>query len=344
MIVTLSSSGLMALYGVYCRSYRWVEVGEVTQLYLYPLKSGQALSVPEVECGLLAPGLGDLQDRGFMVVTSQGRGVDLRSGHDRLVLIQLEHLGQASWRLSAPGVEPCTFTAPQDSGEEEVEEVTFSHLDTTVSGADCGEAPASWVSNFLGAELRIIQHKRSDQSTRKARPKYTRTYPRTFLTNCVPSYADVTPYMVTSDKSLLDLNSRLPEHIAREVTQVTFRPNMVVGGSDLAAWEEDRWVGEVRLGGAVLTYSKDCTRCTATKINPVTGELYPENQPLAALKEFRQHEGGHRIIRRAVGDSPIFGMHYTLLTPGYNTRAPGWGESFKAQYLQERFVSETPSG
>ena len=119
---------------------------------------------------------------------------------------------------------------------------------------------------------------------------------------------------------------------------------MVVGGPGLSAWEEDRWVGEVRLGSAVLTYSKDCTRCTATKINPATGELYPDNQPLAALKEFRQHEGGHRIIRRAVGDSPIFGMHYTLLTPGYNTRAPGWGESFNAQYLQERFVSETPSG
>ena len=139
-----------------------MEVGEVTQLFLYPLKSGKALSVAEVECGLLAPSLGHLQDRGFMLVTSEGRGVDLRSSHDRLVLIQLEHLGQASWRLSAPGVVPCTFTAPQDrEGEEEEEERTFSHLDTTVSGADCGDAVATWVSQFLGADLRIIQHKRS---------------------------------------------------------------------------------------------------------------------------------------------------------------------------------------
>ena len=122
--------------------------------------------------------------------------------------------------------------------------------------------------------------------------------------------------MVTTAPSLASLTSRLPQDIASQVTQETFRPNMVVGGPSLAAWEEDSWVGELRLGEAVLTYSKDCTRCSATRINPVTGGLYPDCQPLAALREFRQHEGGHRIIRRAVGDSPIFGMHYTLLTPG----------------------------
>ena len=165
---------MLAVYGVYCRSYRWVEVGEVTELYLYPLKSGKALSVTEVECGLLAPGLGDLQDRGFMLVTSQGRGVDLRSGHDRLVLIQLEHMGQGSWRLSAPGVEPCTFTAPHDSGEEREEE-NFSHLDTTVSGADCGEAAARWVSQFLGADLRIIQHPRWRADNRNNKTFQTKT-------------------------------------------------------------------------------------------------------------------------------------------------------------------------
>ena len=70
--------GLIACHGVYCRSYRWQRVGEVSQLYLYPLKSGKALSVDEVECGLLAPSLGGVQDRGFMVVTTRGTGVDLR--------------------------------------------------------------------------------------------------------------------------------------------------------------------------------------------------------------------------------------------------------------------------
>ena len=153
------ASSLLTCYGLYCKRYRWVKVGEVAELYLYPLKSGKALSVREMECGLLAPSLGEVQDRGFMVVTTRGTGVDLRCGHDRLVLIQLSHLGHGQWELSAPGQEPCTFTAPYD-GEEEVEEITFSHLDTTVSGADCGDDPSAWISQFLGAELRLIQHKR----------------------------------------------------------------------------------------------------------------------------------------------------------------------------------------
>ena len=77
--------------------------------------------------------------------------------------------------------------------------------------------------------------------------------------------------MVTTQPSLLDLTSRLPDHIGREVSQATFRPNMVVTGAGLVAWQEDGWVGEVRLGeSVVLTYSKDCTRCTATKVRAGT--------------------------------------------------------------------------
>ena len=93
-------------------------------------------------------------------------------------------------------------------------------------------------------------------------------YPKTFPENTVPMFADVTAYMLTTSASLGDLRSRLPSNIAPEVDQRTFRPNIVVGGGSLRAWEEDTWVGEVRIGGAVLTYNKDCTRCAGTKVGP----------------------------------------------------------------------------
>ena len=79
-------------------------------------------------------------------------------------------------------------------------------------------------------------------------------------------FADVTAYMLTTSASLQDLRSRLPGHIASEVDQRTFRPNIVVTGASLRPWEEDTWVGEVRIGEAVLTYNKDCTRCVGTKV------------------------------------------------------------------------------
>ena len=46
-----------------------MRVGEVTQLYLFPLKGGQALSVQELECGVRGPRRGDILDRGFMIGT-----------------------------------------------------------------------------------------------------------------------------------------------------------------------------------------------------------------------------------------------------------------------------------
>ena len=158
-------------------------------------------------------------------------------------------------------------------------------------------------------------------------------YPETFPVTTVPMFADVTAYMLTTSASLQDLKSRLPGHISPEVDQRTFRPNIVVSGASLRPWEEDTWVGEVRIGEAVLTYNKDCTRCVGTKINPNTGSLYEDDEPLTTLKKFRQHDKytftffsfhnflfflvrSHQIIRRAVGDSPVFGMHYGVIKKG----------------------------
>ena len=50
-----------------------MRVGQVTQLYLFPLKGGQALSVPELECGHRGPRRGDILDRGFMIGTDDVR-------------------------------------------------------------------------------------------------------------------------------------------------------------------------------------------------------------------------------------------------------------------------------
>ena len=112
----------------------------------------------------------------------------------------------------------------------------------------------------------MIQHPPSELSARKARGKYLKTYPRTFPESCVPTFSDVTPYMFTTEPSLLDLRSRLPVHVAPHVSQVNFRPNIVINGDQLQPWEEDRWVGEVMVGNTVFSYNKTCTRCLLTTV------------------------------------------------------------------------------
>ena len=49
--------------------------------------------------------------------------------------------------------------------------------------------------------------------------------------------------------------------------QRSFRPNLVVAGP--AAWAEDTWTGEVRVGRAVLQYNKPCTRSVENRTEEV---------------------------------------------------------------------------
>ena len=60
--------GLMTAF-LYWRKHRWVKIGKVEELYLYPLKAGAALSVEDFDCFVLGPRHENILDRGFIVGT-----------------------------------------------------------------------------------------------------------------------------------------------------------------------------------------------------------------------------------------------------------------------------------
>jgi len=106
----------------------------------------------------------------------------------------------------ASGVEPCTFDLEETAAEEQ----SVRFLDIKVRGRDCGDKPADWLTKFMGEPLRLFKHDLTDDTRRLARPKYKKLYP-VLTDDCVPMFADVTPYLVTSGPSLRDLNSRLDD-------------------------------------------------------------------------------------------------------------------------------------
>ncbi len=73
----------------------------------------------------------------------------------------------------------------------------------------------------------------------------------------------------------------------------------------------------LRLGAStVLRFSKPCTRCPAVTVNPVTGVMRPDGEPLRTLKSVE-----HRLVkeasrRKVLGTSPIFAVNFSLQTPG----------------------------
>ena len=103
-----------------------------------------------------------------------------------------------------------------------------------------------------------------------------------------------------NDASVEDLNSRLPEGTKSSI-HLQFRPNFVVKGDNLKAYEEDKWTW-VKIGETIFqivkpcvrydlqTFAHDCLyffnayRCMITTVNPLTGERDKNMEPLKTLK------------------------------------------------------------
>ena len=92
-------------------------------------------------------------------------------------------------------------------------------------------------------------------------------------------FTDGFPWLLISQASLDDLNSRLPTPLPMN----RFRPNIVIDG--VPAYAEDS-VDEFRMDGVTLTPVKACTRCAIPTTDQMTGER-ESDEPLRTLREYR---------------------------------------------------------
>jgi len=96
-------------------------------------------------------------------------------------------------------------------------------------------------------------------------------------------FSDLTPFMLMTESSMDDLNSRTPN--GEQFNIKNFRPNFVVTGT--SPYDEDSW-NRVRIGdNTEFTNVKSCTRCLLTTINYQTGEKHPKEEPLRTLRSYR---------------------------------------------------------
>jgi uncharacterized protein YcbX len=115
------------------------------------------------------------------------------------------------------------------------------------------------------------------------------------------SLQDATPFHLTSEESLADLNQRLPAPIPMN----RFRPNLVVRGT--AAYAEDGWK-RIAIRNSLFRWIKACTRCITTTTDQETGER-DRREPLFTLSKYRRE-----------GKEVVFG-HYWV--------ADEWGEKLR---------------
>ena len=250
----------------------------IAQICIYPVKSCRGISVDEAEFGPR----GLLHDREFLVVDGDGRFLTQRMT-PRLALVE-PALSDRALQLKAPGmpqIQVCL--SGSESREQEAKNMPVIIWDDHALADDAGEESAAWFSEFLGMKTRLVC----------IGPGYSRTIPRENIPElhqasiAAPevSFADAYPFLVISEASLSDLNSRLPVSLPID----RFRPNLVVSGCQ-GPYEEDGWTTP-RVNGITFRHGGPCVRCIVTTTNQRTLERGPE--PLRTLAKYRRNaEGG----------------------------------------------------
>jgi uncharacterized protein YcbX len=156
---------------------------------------------------------------------------------------------------------------------------------------DCGENAAQWFSDYLEQNCRLVFM--PDESERMVNSKYSPT-------SQPMSLADGFPFLLTSESSLQELNSRLDESLPMN----RFRPNLVIKG--FVAYEEDSWK-KIRIGGIHFLVVKSCSRCVITTINQESGRSSKE--PLHTLATYRKNDGqvffGQNLIQENYGEIAV---------------------------------------
>jgi len=135
-------------------------------------------------------------------------------------------------------------------------------------------AMSAWFVEKLGSTCSLVFM--PDAAHRPVDAKYARGE---------TSLSDGFPYLIISQASLDDLNTRLDSHVPMN----RFRPNLVIAGG--TPFQEDTWTS-ITIGTARFNLVKPCSRCVITTTDQHTGQRGKE--PLRTLATFRRN--GERIL------------------------------------------------
>ena len=244
----------------------------LSAIHVYPVKSLGGIALAKGE--MTTRGL--KHDRRFMLVDHDHEFVSQRE-LPKMATVWTEIIN-GQLEFSAPDRDPVRVDAePRAATSHALRNVRV--WDSTVAAHTVSAAADEWLSDYLGAEVRLVYM--PDSSLRHCDPQYA-------TNNDIVSFADGFPLLVTNEDSLADLNVRISRNGGTLVPMNRFRSNLVVRGA--AAWAEDGW-NEIAIGDAVFRAAKPCGRCQITTTDQATGEVRgPE--PLNTLATFRETDKG----------------------------------------------------
>ena len=241
---------------------------QVTDIYIYPVKSLKGIPLKEAETGLR----GFKYDREWMITDSDYQFLTQRQ-IETMATITVSIARDFLLLKSSKGNK-----LKIDLSVKREESVQVSVWDDICDAYDEGEAASNWLTNELGywqeKTLRLVRF----CSDRK------RPVPEKYLhgREAESSFPDQFPYLITTWDSLKKLNKGLRENGKQEVAMSRFRPNIVV--NDIASIENKTSLDLISQDGSYeFGLRKPCKRCKITTINQDSGEIMDFKEPLLTL-------------------------------------------------------------
>lgn len=251
----------------------------LSEIWIYPVKSLGGIRQSEA----LVEEKGLQYDRRWMIVDENGKFLTQRvNAHMALLDVAIQSDGLLiSHRFQS---DDQTLVPFESVSNQTIQVKVWDDL--VLARTICDQADI-WLTRQLGKNVRIVEM--SEQTQRNMDPAYSGK-------EALVSFADDFPYLLISEGSLQDLNSKLE----KPVTMKRFRPNFVISGTEPFA--EDLWKN-VRIGTVEFIVAKPCERCVLVSIDPITGQKGAE--PLKTLASYRK-----------IGKNIFFGQNLVSLENG----------------------------
>ena len=237
---------------------------KISRLFIYPVKSCSGIEVESLSFDQNGP----VGDRRFVIASPAG---DFITQREVPVMARIQpEFNAGDLVLTYPGrseirVSTGTSVKPQ----------RVRIWSDEVTGVDCGNEVAAWLSDILAQSARLFML--PEHNPRRADTEYAPE-------DIAVGYADGFPLLVVTQESLDALSeaAELPVDVRR------FRPNVVVEGG-ASAFVERGWSALNTDNGEQLTLVKPCERCVIPTRDPDTLESSPE--VVSALKALCRLDG-----------------------------------------------------
>lgn len=273
-------------------------LGEISDITIYPIKSLPGVKIDRAvltKYGIAHPDNKDIIDRKWMIVDENGSFRTQRQ-FPKMALISITIEGQ-NFILKAPNNKTIKIAI----NPENVTKKKCRVFNLDIYGYAYEKSVGKWFSEVLETENLDLVVFKNDLEPRKV--KDINRLGNNGRENDHVIYEDYSPFMLISENSLNELNSRLE----KKVTMRSFRPNFVAKDCDQFA--EDNWQN-FYIGKSQFATIKNCTRCLLTTVDPDLGIKDPKQQPLSTLNEFR--------LNKPVYDtSPMFGINFAIANESF---------------------------